>query len=76
MSDLTDEEHKYFHQLMFILTGETEPKFTSGAVEHRSKGDLWNMSDEELDKNFNEELLDMMVFFAEKLRRKHERHNL
>lgn len=66
------DEHAYFHQLMFILTGSIEPKFAKGCVEHRDKGMLWDMSDEELEKNIQEELSDLIVYWAEKQRRLYE----
>ena len=71
MSKLLKKEHEYFHLLMYNLICSIEPKFTKGAAEHRSKGDLWDMSDEELDQNIEDELKDLIVYWAEKERRKH-----
>lgn len=68
---MTDEEHDYFHKLIYEVQIAAEPKFTKGAAEHRSKGNLWDMSDEDLDKAVQEELTDLMIYNAEKLRRRH-----
>ena len=72
MSDMTEKEHEYFHKLIWVLQNASEPKFTRGAVEHRGKGDLWDMSDDDLDKAIQEELMDLMIYNAEKLRRQRE----
>lgn len=70
MSDeMTPDEHTYFHKLMFVLANASEPKFARGAAEHRGEGNLWDMSDEDLDKAIQEELTDLMIYNAEKLRR-------
>ena len=74
MKQMHKDEHEYYHKLMYILTTSIEPKFTKGCVEHRDKGMLWNMSDEDLDKNINEELSDLIVYWAEKQRRIRERN--
>ena len=42
---MNDDEHAYYHQLMYTLSTTIEPKFTKGCVEHRDKGMLWDMSD-------------------------------
>lgn len=73
MSELTNKEHEYFHQLMFVLTNAIEPKFVRGATEHRGKGDLWDMSDEDLDTAIREEMLDLVVYYTERIRRLNER---
>lgn len=69
MKRLYKKEHDYFHLLMYNLICSIEPKFTKGAVEHREKGDLWNMPDDELDQNIEDELKDLIVYWAEKQRR-------
>ena len=66
---MTDEEHEYFHKLMYVLQVASEPKFTLGAIEHRGKGDLWDMPDIVLEACIQEEITDLMIYFAEKLRR-------
>jgi hypothetical protein len=74
MSDLmTEAEHEYFHQLIYILMVSSEPKFAKGATEHRVKGDLWDMSDEDLETEIQNEILDLLVYYAEKIRRSRER---
>ena len=65
--------HEYFHNLMWELTKKIEPKFDKGDKEHRSEGMLWDMPDDVLDKNIDEELMDLIVYWAEKKRREDER---
>lgn len=62
--------HEYFHTLMWTVTKKIEPKFDRGDKEHGKKGMLWDMSDKDLDKNIDEELSDLIVYWAEKQRRK------
>lgn len=66
------DEHEYFHKLIWIIASVIEPKFEKGCVEHRDKGMLWDMSDEDLARNFNEEMMDAIVYWAEIQRRKHD----
>jgi hypothetical protein len=69
MFRMLKKEHEYFHRLMFEVTKKIEPKFAKGCVEHRDKGMLWDMSDKALLKNFNEEMMDAIVYWAEIQRR-------
>lgn len=62
--------HEYFHKLMWIVSKTIEPKFNKGDKEHGGKGMLWDMPDDVLLQNFNEELMDMIVYWAEIQRRK------
>lgn len=66
------EVHAYFHQLMYILTTKIEPKFVKGDKEHGHKGMLWDMPDDVLQANFDEEMMDAMVYWAEMKRREKE----
>lgn len=63
-------EHEYYHQLIYTLSTVIEPKFAKGCVEHREKGMLWDMPDDVLQQNFNEEMMDAIVYWAEIQRRK------
>ncbi len=65
------EVHDYFHKLIFTLTSKIEPKFAKGDKEHGAKGMLWDMPDDELIKNFEDELSDLIIYWAEILRRRH-----
>lgn len=67
------KEHEYYHLLMEMVSRTIEPKFTKGCVEHRDKGMLWDMSDADLQANFNEEVMDAIVYWAEIQRRQHVR---
>lgn len=71
--NMNEKEHKYFHELIFVLSNAAEPKFARGAAEHRDKGDLWDMPDAALDAAIQEELTDLMIYNAEKLRRRRAR---
>lgn len=70
MKQMHKDEHEYYHKLMWIISKTIEPKFTAGCVEHRDKGMLWDMDDETLLRNFNEELQDAIIYWAEMQRRK------
>lgn len=66
------EVHEYFHRLMWVATKKIEPKFSKGDKEHGSKGMLWDMSDKKLKANFDEEIMDAFVYWAEMKRREME----
>ncbi len=70
MKQMRKDEHEYFHKLIYLIGTTLEPKFTKGCVEHRDKGMLWDMSEKDLLRNFNEELMDAIVYWAEIQRRK------
>ncbi len=62
--------HEYFHRLMWVVSKTIEPKFVKGDKEHGHKGMLWDMPDDELQANFDEEMMDAIVYWAEIQRRK------
>lgn len=62
--------HDYYHRLMWVLTKAIEPKFDKGDKEHGHKGMLWDMPDKTLLANFDEEIMDAIVYWAEIQRRK------
>jgi len=67
--------HDYFHKLMWVITKTIEPKFDRGDREHGKKGMLWDMPDDVLQHNFDEEMMDAIVYWAEIQRRKDERRS-
>lgn len=72
MHRMLKKEHEYFHYLMYILTRQAEPKFAKGCCEHRDKKMLWEFTDKELEDAIDEELTDLNMYWAEKLRRRLE----
>lgn len=65
--------HEYFHRLMWIVESTIEPKFNAGDKEHGHKGMLWDMPQDELLRNFEDEIKDMIVYWAEIKRREHDK---
>lgn len=69
---MTPEELRYFIKIIQAIQLMTAPKMEAGFIEHRENGNLWDMSDEQLDMEIEAELKDLMMFQGEKWRRQIE----
>jgi hypothetical protein len=65
---MSEEQHQHFHQLIFLLERFAEPKYEQGAIEHG--GNIWDMSDEQLEAEELNEMIDLLVY---RLTRIHKR---
>lgn len=57
---MSNEQHNHFHQLIFLLERFAEPKYEKGAIEHG--GNIWDLTDEQLEAAEFEEMIDLMVY--------------
>jgi len=57
---MSQAQHEHFHQLIFLLERFAEPKYEAGAIEH--KGNIWELSDEQLEAEELNEMIDLIVY--------------
>lgn len=59
-TEMSEDQHQHFHELMFTLLQLAEVKYEKGAIEHNSN--LWEYTDEELEAAELEELIDLITY--------------
>lgn len=57
---MTEEQHQHVHQLVYLLQTLLEPKYEIGAKQHG--GNIWQMTDEELEHEELNEIIDLCVY--------------
>jgi hypothetical protein len=57
---MSSEQHEHVHQLVYLLQTLMEPKYEKGALEHG--GNIWDLTDQELEAAELEEMIDLLVY--------------
>lgn len=71
---MNEEQHHHFHQLIHLLEQLGEPKYEKGAIEHG--GNIWDLTDDQLEQAELEEMIDLMVYrLTRLLKRRDEQRN-
>jgi hypothetical protein len=65
MSKLTPDQDEFYGKLLTYLTTLTRPKFEAGAAEH--KGNIWDLTEEQLEQAELEEIIDLMHYRLTKM---------
>lgn len=60
-----NNDHEYYHQLLFLFQQLGEPKYMAGAKKYPKK--MWEYTQEELEAHELEELLDMVHYRLAKI---------
>lgn len=74
MSELTEKQLEHLHQLVEGFHQIMEPKYTRGALEHG--GNIWDLSDDELEAMELEEIIDLCVYRLTRLLKKRGQRGL
>lgn len=66
---MNNEQHEHFHLIFNLLEQKfAEPKYEKGAVEHG--GNIWDISDEDLEIAEFAEMIDLLVYRMTKIKRR------
>lgn len=65
---MDEEQHQHVHQLIYLLQTLLEPKYEAGAIEHG--GNIWDMTDEQLEAEETNEMIDLLVYRLTRLLKK------
>lgn len=57
---MTPQQHEHVHHLVYLLQTLLEPKYEAGAKEHG--GNIWELSDEQLEAEETNEMIDLLVY--------------
>lgn len=65
---MNEDQHHHFHAIFSLIERLAEPKYSKGAVEHG--GNIWELSDEDLEIAELAEMIDFLVYRATRIKKK------